>query len=615
MRSRSRSLWLLGVAVLVAVTVLLVACSDDESNDRQAAQAQAQQTQQQGAAEESASASAQDSQADRQPAATAQDDQPEPSGGATAQRGTRSSTIEDPLLAEAVAAFESWADNLTFMEIDFSVGFNLFGLEAQVGASAVYRAEPFGILATLDPSGLLAAASELADDESISPDELGMLFVLFTEDGGYLSMTGLDGWVDLQDDVDDTLGGLTLLFGNPASLGDPIGLGQGLGCAELIGGAVTLSRHDGENVWLIECEIDAATLDAATQEALSEMGIELSDAGFETMRLRTAISRETGAPLFIESNIEIVDVFGFGSDQANAEDDAEDGAEGLSSYVNSTGTLRSWNEPIELPTPEPLVDAALLDELGLTDSAQDSGMSPGGDADRPPSELLTADELIGLASDWTNSVDELQMEFVAQAVIDGESRLASTVVRSSRSQGAFETGVVIDDSATFRLLWNRDGIWTSAEDAAAGPVWEPSNPALLGFAGLTVDEFLANPDRINLAPYAELLDLSWLTRTIEGGGPAVYELVIESGPRWPGDDYFDQLVEVLKAEVAELLAENIVVESIEHFSTIITIYGDNGEVASQITTAEFESNAGRVDLVASLDLTTASPIEFSSPGN
>lgn len=606
-----RSLLLFVVAGLFALTTLLVACNGDEEaigGDDAVGQAQDAEEQQ---AQRSSGAADEQSQPERR--AAADDDEQQAQGVQTAQSQSEASATDapgaNPLLADAVAAYQGWVDGLETMEIDFVIDFNLFGVETQVEASAVYRSEPFAILTTLDASGLLSAAGAMSGADTDPPDELALMYVLLTQDGGYLSLPGLGGWVDMNLSGDNTLGGLTALFGNPASLGDPSGLGQGLGCAELIGGVVTLSRHDGENVWLIDCEIDVEAVDAAARQALGDLGIELSDSGIETMHLRTIINRDTGAPLMVESNVTLADLFAFGDDDTDA--DADEPA----LYINSVGVLRSWNQPVEIPAPEPLLDPSVIDAFTGVSGPAGDGLAPQAAQDEP-STLLTAEELIGLASDWANSVDELQMEFVAQAVIDGEARLATTMVRGSRSQGAFETGVVIDDSATFRLLWNRDGIWVSGEDADGVPVWEPSDPAVLGFAGLTVDEFLANPDRINLAPYMELLNLSWLTRTVEGGGPAIYELVIESGPRLPGDDYFDQLVELLKAETAELLAENIVVESIEHFSTIIRIYGDNGEVASQITTAEFESNAGRVDLVASLLILVAGgPIEFSSPGS
>ena len=93
----------------------------------------------------------------------------------------------------------------------------------------------------------------------------------------------------------------------------------------------------------------------------------------------------------------------------------------------------------------------------------------------------------------------------------------------------------------------------------------------------------------------------------------MYELVIESGPLAPGDTQFDHVVEILKSGTAELLAESVVIESIEYYSTVLTIVGERGELTSQVTTAEFLTGAGRVELVASLNLISNGAIEFSRP--
>ena len=593
------------VTTAIALGVLLVGCAGDEQQtepeQQQAQTQQAQATQDKADASQRPTTRAQSSAAE-----AAQDEQ------STSQDAEDAATtaFSDPLLAEAAAALEAWIADLETMVVDATIVFSLFGVDARMAATGVYQAEPLGILTTLDASALFGVFQELSDSEAEQAGESLTLQILLLGEDTYMSMTGLPGWVDLSDPVAAgfaVFGGLP--GGDPATLADPAGLKQTLWCVETVGGDVSVAEHEGEEVWLVDCEIDVVGLTGAAMQSLQEQGIELFDAGVEVMRLRIAISRSSGAPLWIESEATLADPFAFNG----TEDDNQQ--ESASSYVTSLTTLRSWNEPVELPTPEPLIDASLLDGFLGEDAPSDSASDPGSDATFASGELLEADELLVLATEWANTVDELQMQFEAQAVIDGESRLASTVVRGSRVQGIFETEVEIDEASTFRLHWNRDGIWISAEEAEGEFVWEPSDPALLGFAGVTVDDFLANPDRINLAPYAELLDLSWLTRTVEGSGPAVYELVIESGPRLPGDDFFDQIVELLKAETAELLAESVIVESFDHYSTIITIYGDNGEVVSQVTTAEFQTNAGRVELVASLNLVADLPIEFSGPAD
>ena len=356
-------------------------------------------------------------------------------------------------------------------------------------------------------------------------------------------------------------------------------------------------------MWFVECVIDVETLSAAAAEQLRAQGIEVADAGIETMQMRLAISQASGAPVLVESEATLRDAFGLSDGESEDEDLPR-------FYVSTVANLLSWNEPVEFPTPEPLVDGALLGDFTATDSAE----SPGSFAsDGEPGELLTTEELLELATIWAATADELHFQFLAQAVIDGEPRLASTSVRGSQTQGAFETVVNIDDGSTFRLLWTREGIWTSDAEEDGQPIWAPSTPALLGFAGMTVDQFLANPDRLNLGPLHMLLNISWLTRTIEGGRPPVYELVIESGPLAPGDSLFEHVVAILKSGTAELLAESVVVESIEYYSTVLTIYGHDGELSSQVTTAEFQTSAGPVELVTSLNLVGNGRLEFSEP--
>ena len=241
-----------------------------------------------------------------------------------------------------------------------------------------------------------------------------------------------------------------------------------------------------------------------------------------------------------------------------------------------------------------------------------SGSDLGGPAE--PSELPSTEELLDLATEWVAAADELNMQFVAQAVIDGEARLA------------------LDHRARFSHARRHSRPWststTPARSACSGIATAsgPATPKLTvsrfgrhpirrcwGFAGQTVDDLLANPDRLYLEPFISLLDFAWLTRTIEGGGPAVYELVIETGYLTPEDPWFNEIVMILKGETAELLAESVYIESIDHYSTTLTMVGENGQVTSQITTAEFQTDAGRVELVSSLNIVSNGPIEFSTP--
>ena len=608
-----RALILLLIVSVVAVGTLFAACGGDDEPSQ--AQPQQQQTAQAARADEESSAqrsataartqSTQESAGQGATQAAEQvEAQPEADGG-----------LEDPLFAEALAAFESWADGLESFEMAVDVDINLGGLSSQLETMILVQVEPFMALTTIDASSLFGMVSALADDEEATLDEPLLMRVMISEDAAYLSMPQIGGWIDLSDQFEETLEGLTGLLGtNPEDLTDPRQFGQAFGCLETVGGSIAEGQHGGEPVWIVDCLIEVDLLNASAEGQLRSHGIDVAEAGIDTMRLRLTVSQTSGAPVLVETDARLRDAFALSDGLSDGSDDADNAVnadeDAPQFYVSTVAHLVRWNEPVEFPTPEPLVDGSLLEDFEEPSGAASPGSSSS--SDEPP-ELLTTDQLLEQASIWVATTEELHMEFVAQAVIDGEARLASTIVRSSRVQGAFETTVNIDGESTFRLLWNRDGIWTSDVEEDGEPIWAPSNPALLGFAGMTVDDFLADPDRLTLDPLHALLNISWATRTIEGSGPPVYELVIESGPLSPEDERFEQVSEILKADTAELLAESVTVESIEHYSTIITMRGNDGQITGQVTTAEFETDAGWVELVASLNLISDGPIEFSRP--
>ena len=617
-----RALFALLIAGLVALGAVLVGC--DGGDDQQQQEQQAQQTgeaEQRAQSDQAGSDRATAVQRSTQSSQAGQADQADQADQASSQqeiqqerpqRTATDATIEGPI-AEATAAFEAWAADLESVVYEINVDFNLGGLASVIESTIAAQLEPLHVWAAIDASSLFAQTVMLFDDQSDQADqslEPLLMQILISEEAAYVSMPQVEGWIDLTDDFDEALGDLTaMLGGNPEDFADPASQGQALSCVEAVGGSITEGNHAGEPVWSVECEIDVESLDDGTVALLSESGIEVEEAGIERMNMTLVISQNSGAPLLVESHVTLQDAFGLsaGSDEQSGDEDAPQ------FYVSTSARLASWNEPIEFPTPEPLIDGSFFDALG--DSPPSSGASAGSDqgSSSAPPELLSTEELLGIAREWVAAADELSMQFVTQAVIDGEARLASTIVLGSRTQGAFETYVSIDDASTFRLLWNRDGIWTSDTEVDGEPIWAPSNPALLGFAGQTVDELLTTPDRLYLEPFASLLDFAWLTRTIQGSRPAVYELVIETGYLTPEDPFFNEIVMILKGETAELLAESVYIESIDHYSTVLTVIGDSGEVTSQITTAEFQTDAGRVELVASLNVVGNGPIEFSTP--
>ena len=599
-----RVLSLIVLALIVALGSVLAACSDDGQ------QQQEQQLRQQQAPTEQQDASAQQRAAPQQASEAEQEsrtDEAEEADEPTQAQSEPAAHAEDvdPLFAAARSAFEAWAADLDSWEMAIDVDLNLGGLSAQVVTTVAVQLEPYMALATIDASSLFEVAGELAGDAEAELDEPLLMRVLIEEDAAYLSMPEMDGWIDLSDQFDEALDSLSALLGaNPTELADRDQLGQTFGCVDVVGGTTTEGQLGGQPVWLVECIVDVEMLDASAAQQLQEWGIDASAGEIDSMQLRLTISQASGAPLLVETEARLQDAFGLSGD------DSDDANEEPAFYVSTVANLLSWNEPIEFPAPEPLIDGSFLEPLG--DFDDDSGSEDYSSGDEPP-ELLSPEQLLDLAASWVDSADDLHVQFVAQAAIDGEARLASTIVRSSRVVGAFETTVNIDGASTFRLLWNRDGIWTSDVEEDGQPIWTPSSPSLLGFSEATVDEFLYRPDRFNLEPLKLLLDISWVTRTTGGGGPTVYELVIESGPLTADDDLFAQVAGILKADMAELLAESVTITSIEYYSTVLTLVGSDGELTNQQTTAEFQTSAGPVELAASLHVIGDGSLQFSLP--
>ena len=609
-----RALVLVPLALMIALGLVVAACSDDESQPQPSQAEQQEAPTEQGASESTTQRAAPEQSSEpEQDAASQQAADTDEAAEAQPEQSAESEGA-DPLFAAARSAFESWVAELESWEMAIDVDINLGGLAAQVATTVTVQLEPYMAFVLIDASSLFEVAGDLIDEQAgdteAELDEPLLMRVLIEENAAYLSMPQMEGWIDLSDQFEEALDSLSGILGaSPRDLTDRDQLGQTFGCVDAVGGTTVEGQHAGEPAWIVECTVDPDSLNETAAQQLQAWGIDAAAGEIDSMQLRLAISQASGAPLLVESEVRLRDVFGLSGDDAGGADEADDSDEAIGFYVSTVANLISWNEPLAFPTPEPLVDGSFLEPLGDFDDEPGAQEYSG---DEPP-ELLTPDQLLVLAASWMAEADELHVQFVAQAVIDGEARLASTIVRSSRVAGAFETTVNIDDASTFRLFWSRDGVWTSDADEAGEPVWSPSSPALLGFAEATVDEFLGQPDRFNLNPLQALLDIAWVTRTTGGGGPPVYELVIESGPLIPGDDRFDHVVQILKADTAELLAESVAITSIEYYSTVFTLVGSDGEVTSQLTTSEFETSAGRVELVASLHVVGGGPIEFSRP--
>ena len=594
-------------AALLALSAFALACSGDDDQP-QAQQPQAQQVQQ---------AQAQQAQ-QTQPAAALAEQATQQQAEQTAvvqqqdgaEQAEHASSSSDPLLDEAFAAFTAWSEGMESMTLDFETDFSIDGSTAQMSGSIAADLEPLTILATVDATEMLLMASA-GEDVVDSVGDFMPMTILTTADGMFLSLPALDGWVDLTNEAGGIEGIAGMLGGDPNELIDPAQIGMAFGCVESVGGSVTLGSQAGESAWIVDCMIDLDAINEASAAALQAQGFSLTDFdlaedGIESMHLRLAISQASGAPLLIETRMTMSDPLALLDDESDQQAAAE-------SYIATTTYLISWNEPIDFPAPEPIVDGSMLDLFAGDDAFEDTASLNGSDASDPA--LSSAAGLLDQTVAWAIALDEMHLRFSAQAVIDGEVVRASGNLRGSQRQGMFETDVTIDDGSTLRLHWNRDGIWSSDADVNGEPVWTSSTSSLLGFDGISVDEYLAEPDRLNLRSLYVFRDSASVTSTQSGAAAMVHELGFEGADLMYGDWGFDLIADLLKSEADIFLADSVVVERVDSYSVVITLQGDDAEFVSRVTEAELMTSAGRVELSARVELIESGPIEFSSPAN
>ena len=594
------------LAGLIALSVALVACGGDEEQPQPQAQ---QQTDQQDAQPDAASRSAasterseQSDQAEQSATSQSQDtgqaqDDAQPDGDGQADSGA---APVDPVLAAALAAAQSWSEQLERMTVAATISLPLLGTSLDFSTQIAFQAEPLLVLTTMDLGALMSSfgAEDLADEPLV-------MQILMSEDGAYASTPPLEGWIDLANEIDPTLGDLSNLLGfNPETLADPAGFEQIVQCVDAVGGSVAEGEHNGEAVWEIDCEIDLEQLEQAVEQLeLSQLGLGLTD--IRGIRLRQVISQASGAPLVTETTV-LIDADSMG---LVGSDDVE---------ISTVAELTSWNEPIAFPTPEPLIEGNLNDLLapdGLEplngDSASSSGSDPGPAAFSSPP---TADDLLDRAGVWLLTVDDLEAEITQQLTVNrGETQNVETRIAASRSRGAFETSVSLGEMAQFGLLWTRDGLWTS-EVRGRELIWTPTSPASLGFSQSSVDELLAEPALLEIPHYRLLASNAGVSRLIEGDNPPLYEFEVETGGDVAGNELLEAALELLLAEHPELLAPELEITLIDRFYVKLSFRGEEMALMQHEVQAELVTSEGDLlSLESMVTVSTEQPPVFSNP--
>ncbi len=554
------------LALLAAA--LVIACSgDNEAVQPQSTETVQQQTQ----------------------AQTAAQPQPRPQQQAQVQQDAQANQTEqaqaqpapDSANAAARAALEAWTAELSTVELSVEVELESDFIDFNTVTNVALQVEPLTIWVQVELPEELAAM--LGDDE---------MQLLLSEDGAYLSMEQFEGWVDFGAVAGLDIAALLGTTGfDPASITDPEQLAASFDCLDAANGEVREDTYEGRPVWMLDCEIDPEAMTAATDElANSTLGLPDSGVEFVALRMIMVIDRDSGAPLLIDSDLTVAD--------------PESGAE---SQVRSSTRLLRWNQPLEFPVPEPLVDPSVLELMG-------GPVTNGEDAAQPDADAFTPEAQLALVEAWFAEADALALEITIEAMIAGEARRADTLILRSLSQGKFETATVLDEGVSFRFLWTRDGLWLSeADDPDTGAAqWVPTDLALIGSRNRTVDEFLADEGRINLTPLHALLDGAWLERSEDASGIS-YRLTFERAGIAPEDALHAVVAELLRKEAAELLVEDIGIGEIYGFSITLDLSGENGRFEQSIVQAEFNTELGLVAFTSTTRNIGEGGWTFSSP--
>ncbi len=437
------------------------------------------------------------------------------------------------LVAAAREAMVGWYSQLETLTLEASLAGLQDGRCIELGVSTAIRLNPLAAWSVGDYSPWFELLTGLPLAESEKP----VLMQDYLSEGEvYSTVTGLGGWGrsfwHYPADHDDGL--IDQWFGiRPSQFGSYWRYRDPLECATFEGGAIVEDEYEGEAVWVITCQSQPDSVMPFDGGYPDD-----NDPVFGVAAV--TISQVSGAPMVTEYQ------------RANRDSDGR-------LYRSSLRIVpTSWNEPIDFPTPAPLVEFGEYQEL----------------MQRLRASTDTPERVIDLIERWLDEQDYIQWSVDVWLEIDSAERHGQSRLRESRSQGALERTVLVAEQRSSnavawipgrRLFWNRDGFWVSESDVDGEPVWTSSTPTAHGFSEMSVDELLAERAWIGLELFRDLLDQSEDTVVTPGDGSMDYEVQIEIGVLHPGDRHFDRIAALLKAALSDLERGDVAVLRIDSF--------------------------------------------------
>ena len=286
-------------------------------------------------------------------------------------------------LDQAAAKLEEWLDHLRTVQLELSVVTNINAENedrmARISATAMITDDQFYFSAYLR--------------NRETPDEPGLHFeTLAMGDSSYARWYDVDGWLHspLTDSRRSTAEIIT---------SSQIGSGR---WAELENVSIARADQAGRAVWLVDYTADRAELarfpGLVRAFTTGIIGVSVaSDRDLLSATARLWIDRESGALLRIEITQQL-NLYGSGQDFA----------------IASTIELVAWNSPLEIPAPEPLVDAA--EYAALLDSSLSSNAP----------NTNTAKILHRTRNDWFTDGREAKVRQRATVTLNGDERRVSS---------------------------------------------------------------------------------------------------------------------------------------------------------------------------------------------